>query len=202
MVTAVGAVPCFTPGTLIATPTGERPVEGLVPGDRVITRDSGVQVIRWTGDAPVEASFLSRHSNLSPVLIRQGALGHGLPERDMTVSPNHRMLIANERTSLFFGEHEVLVAAKHLLGSEGVTEAAAKATRYIHFMFDRHEVVLSDGTWSESFQPGDQTLGAMGEAQKAEIFTLFPELRVASGGENYPAARRTLKRHEALLLAG
>jgi len=36
-------IPCFTPGTLIATPQGERRVKDLREGDRVITRDNGIQ---------------------------------------------------------------------------------------------------------------------------------------------------------------
>ena len=42
-------IPCFTPGTLIATPQGEVPVEELKAGDQIITRDNGIQEIRWTG---------------------------------------------------------------------------------------------------------------------------------------------------------
>jgi len=42
-------IPCFTPGTVIATPQGERLVEDLRPGDRVITRDNGIQEIAWIG---------------------------------------------------------------------------------------------------------------------------------------------------------
>jgi hypothetical protein len=40
----------------------------------------------------------------------------------------------------------------------------------------------------------------MGNAQRAEIYDLFPELKTDAGIENYGAARRTLKRHEAALL--
>jgi len=71
---------------------------------------------------------------------------------------------------------------------------------YIHFMFDQHEVVLSNGAWTESFQPGEQVLDGMGNAQKLEIFDLFPELQDAEGLKAYQAARRSLKQHEARLL--
>src|SRR5690606_32383544 len=40
---------CFTSGTLIATPDGERAVETLRPGDLVMTRDHGPQELRWVG---------------------------------------------------------------------------------------------------------------------------------------------------------
>ena len=193
-------IPCFTPGTLIATPRGEVPVEDLRIGDRVITRDNGIQEIRWTGRRDMSAGDFALAPHLRPVLVRKGSLGHGLPERDMMVSPNHRLLVANDRTALYFDEHEVLVAAKHLVG-EGIQSVASAGTAYIHFMCDRHEVVLSNGAWTETFQPGDQTLKGMGNAQRTEIFELFPDLKQPEGIEAYSAARRTLKRHEALLLA-
>ncbi len=193
-------IPCFTPGMLIATPKGERLVEDLRPGDKVITRDNGIQEIRWIGSRPLDGRMLAANPHLQPILIRQGSLGEGLPERDMLVSPNHRVLVANDRTALYFDEHEVLVAAKHLVNHRGVHEVSAIGVTYMHFMFDRHEVVLSNGAWTESFQPGDYTLKGMGNAQRNELFELFPELRTLEGVEGFTAARKTLKRHEAMLL--
>ncbi len=193
-------IPCFTPGTRIATPKGERLVEELEVGDRIITRDNGIQEIKWLGRRDLAARELTSAPHLQPVLIRQGALGGGLPERDMLVSPNHRVLVANDKTALYFEEREVLVAAKHLTGLEGVDTVEVGEVSYIHFMFEQHEVVLSDGAWTESFQPGDQTLASMGDAQREEIYELFPELAEAEGLEAYTAARRSLKKHEARLL--
>ncbi len=193
-------IPCFTPGTLIATPKGEVPVELLKAGDRIITRDNGIQEIRWTGRKDMGWHDLVANPHLKPVLIRQGSLGNGLPERDMMVSPNHRVLVANDRTALYFDEHEVLVSAKHLVASKGIDAVNAVGASYIHFMLDRHEVVLSNGAWTESFQPGDYTLKGMGNAQRGEIYDLFPELKTDAGLEGYHSARRTLKRHEAMLL--
>ncbi|WP_421704257.1 Hint domain-containing protein [Aliiroseovarius sp.] len=193
-------VPCFTPGTLIATPKGERRVEELQEGDRVITRDNGIQEIRWVGHKPMDWRQLEANKHLKPVLIQAGSLGNGLPERDMLVSPNHRVLVANDRTALYFEEREVLVSAKHLVDNKGVHRVDTMGTTYIHFMFDHHEVVLSDGAWTESFQPGDYSLKGVGNAQRTEIFELFPELETSQGIEDYTAARRTLKAHEAKML--
>ena len=193
-------VPCFTPGTLIATPHGEVPVEELQQGDRVITRDNGMQEIRWIGTRDLKGGGLMKARHLQPVLIRRGALGRGLPERDMVVSPNHRMLINNDKTALYFEDREVLVSAKHLTGLDGVERLETNRTTYIHFLFQQHEVVLSDGAWSESFQPGHQTMDGLGNAQRNEIYELFPDLRQRAGLEGYGAARKTLKRHEAELL--
>jgi hypothetical protein len=194
------SVPCFTPGTLIATPKGEIPVENLKAGDRIITRDNGIQELRWIGKREFDWAHMTANPHLRPIMVRRGSLGNGLPERDMMVSPNHRVLVSNERTSLYFDEHEVLVSAKHLIGGKGIFEVDSIGTTYIHLMFDQHEVVLSDGAWTESFQPGDYTLNGMGNAQRTEILELFPELKTKDGLDDYTAARRTLKKHEARLL--
>ncbi|MFK7744037.1 MAG: Hint domain-containing protein [Roseobacter sp.] len=191
---------CFTPGTMIATPTGERAVEDLRQGDRVITRDNGIQEICWVGARAMTGTELSRNPHLKPIRIRAGALGPGMPEQDISLSPNHRVLVANDKTALYFEEREVLVAAKHLTALEGIDIVSPRWITYIHIMFEQHEVVLSQGAWSESFQPGDYSLQGIGNAQRLEIQHLFPDLKTDAGLASYQAARRSLKRYEAKLL--
>ena len=189
-------IPCFTSGTQVATPQGLRMVETLKAGDQLQTRDNGIQTIVWAGEKTLDRANLAVIPNLRPVRIKAGALGAGMPTRDMLVSPNHRILIVSAKAKLFFEQSEVLVAAKYLTGCDGIDVVNASCVTYVHFMFKNHEVVLSDGIWSESFQPGDHTLKGVGEAQRQEIFTLFPELDTPQGVRNYRAARRTLKRSD------
>jgi Hint domain len=186
----VRSTPCFTPGTMVTTQRGECPVEHLTVGDRVITRDNGMQPVRWIGKTQMFLYDFQADPHLLPVFIRQGALGKGLPERDMMLSPNHRVLVANERTALRFREREVLVAAKHLT-THGVHTVQSSGTTYIHFMCDRHEIVLADGIWTESFQPEDHSLKGIGNAQRLEIYEIFPDLKTAAGRAAYGAARPT-----------
>ncbi|MEM9248165.1 MAG: Hint domain-containing protein [Pseudomonadota bacterium] len=193
-------IPCFTPGSLILTDRGDVAVEALSVGDRVVTRDDGVREIRWVGRKSLTASELRMQPRLRPVLVKAGALGDGLPARDLCVSPNHRFLIGGAASFLHFGEPEVLVAAKHLLGRPGVTHVPLGAVTYLHIMFDRHQVVLSDGAWTESFQPGDLSLQGVETAQREELLTLFPSLATSEGLAQYSGARVSLKKHEVRLL--
>lgn len=180
--------PCFTAGTLIATRKGELPVEMLEAGDRVVTRDNGLQEVRWVGRRHLHVQDLQAEPHLCPVLVRQGSLGRNLPERDLLLSPNHRVLVTQDRSTLAARGREVLVASKHLI-AEGARSVASCGTTYLHLMFDRHEVVLSNGAWTESFLPEDQTLRGMGNAQRLEIFDLFPALKSPAGSAAYGAAR-------------
>ncbi|GAA6207949.1 Hint domain-containing protein [Cognatishimia sp. WU-CL00825] len=198
--TLENGVICFANDTLIATMSGQRPVQSLQAGEKIITRDNGLQEIAWIGSKHLDASALAQQSNLRPVLIKAGALGNNMPERDIMVSPNHRMLIANDITSLLFDERETLVAAKHLVGKDGVEIAAVAETTYHHILFENHEVVLGNGAWSESFQPGDYSMGTLENEQRAEIFTLFPDLKAQGALQDYAAARRSLSKKEAALL--
>ena len=194
-------IACFTPGTKIATVRGETLVENLVAGDKVVTRDNGIQAVRWIGQKKIDWRLMTTNPHLKPILVRQGSLGNDLPERDLMVSPNHRVLVANERTALQFDEAEVLVAAKHLIGGVSVRSIDSMGTTYIHFMCDRHEVVLSDGIWTESFQPTDTSLKGFGNSQRAEIFDIFPDLETAEGRAAFGSARKTLTQQEAAELA-
>ncbi len=194
--------PCFTPGTQIATQHGEIAVQSLRVGDKVITRDHGLQEIRWIGQARMFAQDFQSNPHLMPVLIQQGALGKGLPERDLVVSPNHRILVANDRTTFLFREPEVLVAAKHLTTGHAVQTIESSGTTYIHLMFDRHEVILSNGAWTESFEPNDQSLKSIGNAQRLEIFELFPALKAERGVKAFRPLRRILSRKDTEGLSG
>ncbi len=197
--TDIEQIICFTPGTRIATPKGEVLVEKLRSGDRVFTRDNGVQVVAWTGRRALSTYEMQQRPEWQPVFISKGAMGRGLPERDLLVSPNHRMLLTSDMSDVLYGEREVLVAAKHLTHLDGIDMVQSTGLTYVHVLFEQHEILLGNGAWTESFQPGDVSLNGVGEAQRDEIMTLFPELATDTGMKSYTSARRTLKRHESRL---
>jgi Hint domain len=192
-------VVCFTPGTRIVTAKGARPVERLKIGDLVQTRDHGLQPIRWIGSRRLCAAELRADPSLQPIHIAKGALGQGLPLQDMRVSRQHRMLRKDPQAELLFGEDEVLVRAQHLTHLPGIRAETASAVTYIHILFDRHELVLADGAWSESFQPGARSIGGLDHAERDELFKIFPGL-VQRGFGSFDAARSTLKGFEARVL--
>lgn len=193
-----GADPvCFTPGTLIATPRGEVPVETLRPGDRVITRDNGIQEIRWVGLRRLDRAALAANPALRPIVLRKGCLGHGLPDRDMAVSPRHGMLVLRDRGAPGFDEPEVLVPAQRLSGRAGIVQMDTLRTTYIHILCDRHELVMSNGCWTESFQPGAKALCSLDAPARAEILALYPELATLEGlGEEAGALVRPVPTEE------
>lgn len=190
--TEIENIICFTPGTRIATPRGTVPVEQLQVGDLVVTRDHGLQPIRW-----IESRTVPAQGKFAPIRIRPNA--HFGAEGDLLVSPQHRLLFQGYRAELLFGESEVLVAAHHLVDGQDVTQEEGDAVTYVHFLLDQHEVVYAEGVPTESFHPGSLGIDAVGDAAREELFALFPELR-SDLSQYGQTARRCLKKHEAQLI--
>ncbi|WP_420585470.1 Hint domain-containing protein [Ruegeria sp.] len=160
--------PCFTPGTLIDTPTGPRPVEALKPGDLVTTVDNGAQPLMWVGRTTVQAQ-----GKLAPIRFAAGVLGL---DSDLIVSPQHRMLVSDWRAPYLFGHAEVLIAAHCLVNGDSVVRVEGGTVDYIHLLFARHEIVIANGARSESYYPGHAVTQADRDTQ-AELLHLFPQLR-------------------------
>ena len=188
----ISSIPCFVAGTLIRTPEGEKPVESIVPGDLVITRDEGPCPVRWAGSRQFSAT-----GDFAPIRIRAGTFGN---YGNLLLSPQHRVLVRDSLAELLFGEDEVLVAAKDLLNDRSVIRRSGGLVTYVHLMFDRHQVIYSEGLPTESFLPGPQTTNLFEQPVVDEICSIFPELNPSTGEEYSGAARRTLRQFEAQLL--
>ena len=193
-------VVCFVSGTLIETAFGSRPIETLKIGDRVRTTDNGLQRIRWIGHRTIsEEEFLMR-PGIAPIRVRKDAFGPGVPSADLLMSPQHRIHIQSPETQLLFGHAELLAPAVGLVNGCTIRRTTpTSAVTYYHLMFDRHEVIWSNGMQSESFFAGDQAMSSLGHRTREEVFGLFPELRSGTNGFDL-TARPTLTRREARVL--
>ena len=177
---------CFGADALIETDRGPVAAGDLAVGDMVRTRDAGMQPIRWIGRNRLSPDVLAASPRLRPIRIRAGAMGDDVPSADLIVSPQHRVLVRSRIAYKMFGAAEVLVAAKQLCQLDGIDIADdLDEVTYVHFMFDDHQIVLSNGAETESLYTGAEALKAVGPAARDEIFALFPELR--DGAEKTPA---------------
>ncbi|WP_095589801.1 Hint domain-containing protein [Actibacterium ureilyticum] len=192
-------VVCFVRGTLIDTPAGPRRVEDLSVGTLVDTLDHGPRPICWIAGRQIPLG--GANPALRPVRIGADAMGPGVPDRDVLLSPAHRVMVRSGLCDLYFGQCEVFVPARFLLGRAGITVADGLAqVEYWHFMFDRHEIVRASGLPVESFFPGTVGASHLSRAARAELYAIFPELRHRDWQRFGTTARKTLKRFEAALL--
>jgi hypothetical protein len=185
-----GLIPCFTPDSRVATERGLCAVRDLTQGTRVVTRDNGLQRVLWIGQRRFGWRALGLNPLLRPVRIAAGALGGGLPERDMLVSPNHRFLtrLPNDGAS-----GECLSMAQKLVGLDGVSTVACPGVDYVQILFERHELILADGCWSESFQPTRMTLPALAPEARATLLQILPDPALADDAPLYTPVRPLLE---------
>lgn len=195
------APPCFASGTLIDTDRGPVRIERLRPGMRVRTLDNGYQPLRLALATPMTAADLSACPEHRPIRIRRGAIRPGVPDREIVVSPQHKVLLDDWRAELFFGADEVLVAARHLVNGIDIRRDDSPAgVVYHHLVFDSHQIVSAQGLFSESFLPGEQVIDGFTMRMKSDFFDEFPHL--VGRLEGYGAAARpTLRGYEAAMLA-
>jgi hypothetical protein len=174
---------CFTPGTWIDTVQGRVAVEQIRVGDLALTFDGTYCPVRWTGRRTVAAQ-----GAFAPVCIARGAMGN---LRDLVVSPQHRVLIQGWTAQLYAGQDEVLVAACHLTGLDGISRMPGGHVTYLHLGFDAHALIRSEGLWTES-----HFASAAARAEKA----LFPD-PTGAVAPVVRAVRPTARKAEAYVMS-
>jgi hypothetical protein len=191
---------CFAKGTWIATPYGERRVESLVAGDLVTTLDGRAVPLRWIAHGALSQEELAAQPDLWPVRIAKGHFGADMPNRPLFVSPQHRVLLGGWQVELLFGTDQVLVPAKHLLGG-GVSQPEPRGTvEYYHLLCDAHEVLLSNGLPTESYQPSLRAVNGLDDGLRGEFMQLFGQRATVHTLSRADAAL-SLRAHEGRALA-
>lgn len=182
-------VACFTDDAMIRTPEGNRRITALKVGDLVMTRDHGPQPIRWIGATVLTGADLEERKHLRPYRVKADCFGAGLPMRDLTLSPQHRLLTGGRIVEKMCGDVDLLIAVKHLDFLPGVRRiGAGDGVTYRHILLDRHEVIYANGMPTESMLIGETAARELPRAHRRELEQLFPDFATC------PPARQPARR--------
>lgn len=169
--------PCLVKGTLVKTQDGDVKVEDLRDGMTLLGEDGRALVLRMILHTTIDARDLERNPKLAPIRIVAGALGQGLPRRDLLVSRQHRMVVSAPVVAQMFDNDEVLVPAAKLLPLPGIyVDTSLKDVTYFHLVFDDHEIIYAEGAPTESLFTGPEALASVSDEAREELLALFPEL--------------------------
>ena len=162
----------FGRGTRITMSDGsQRPVEHVRAGDRVLTRDKGMQEVRWVGTRTVQGA-----GEFAPVVIAQGAMGNA---EDITVSQAHRMLVSDWRAEVMVGSRDVLIRAADLVNDDTIYVRKGGFVEYTQLVFDQHQILYAEGVPTESLHMSGQILQGLPEDVANEVLSLFPDAGIA-----------------------
>ncbi|HJE25844.1 MAG TPA: Hint domain-containing protein [Methylorubrum populi] len=141
---------CFVTGTQIRTERGEVAVEDLRVGDFAVTASGALRPITWIGHREITAEAGSLPFHQQPVHVRAGAFGHGLPARDLFLSPGHPVLVGADADN----EGGVLVPVMCLINGTSITREPRATVTYWHVELDAHDILLAEGLPAESYIDG------------------------------------------------
>ena len=184
---------CFAPGTRILTALGEVPVERLMPGVRIQTRDNGQQTLRWAGawSAAVGAGDAAPMAANWPVTLTGDAPLVGNLGRPLVLSAQHRVLLAGPACDLIMGDSEILAPACSIARPR----PPWPGTTWHHLLFDRHEVICAEGIWVESLFLGGHVFEEMPPVQALAALAGIG----STAGHLFPARTRVSPREGALI---
>jgi hypothetical protein len=132
---------CFLPGTRILTEAGEVAVEHLRVGDGIVTLGGGTRRLCWIGEGCVRATPGWRNA-ATPIVVCKGALGDGVPNRDLHVTKGHSLFV-----------DDVLIPVEFLVNHRSIlwNDRAREVTVY-HLELDAHDVLFANGAPAESYR--------------------------------------------------
>ncbi|MES2540107.1 MAG: Hint domain-containing protein [Pseudomonadota bacterium] len=190
---------CFAQGTMIETPHGYRAVETLDAGDTVLTEDGRSAPIAWIGRSRYAAARVMREERLRPVHLRPHAFGSGLPDRELVLSPQHRVVVEGPVCQLLLGLERAFVIARHLPKFLAQSPEWDDDVVYFHILLDDHAILRANGLPCESLQPARRMVEALSQAAEG---SLLAALSVLGLDEmlNRPDALPTLNHREARVL--
>ena len=155
-------IECFLSGTNILTDKGEVTVENLQIGDNVVTAEGKLEPVKWIGYQTVQPNQVKNPLRGYPILIKAGALGNNLPQRDLYVSPDHAMFFEG-----------VLINAGALVNGTSIVKTEPKsAFTYYHVELENHALLLAEGASAESYLP--QNEDRLAYENGAEYEKLYP----------------------------
>ncbi|MBS8226507.1 Hint domain-containing protein [Vannielia litorea] len=159
----------FVRGTAITLASGaQKPVEDLVPGERVLTRDHGAQPVRWIGTQTVRAV-----GAYAPVVITEGTLGNAA---DLILSQHQRLFVYQRGVDRVTETAEMLVKAALLVDDDAVFIRKGGFIDYFTLVFDHHEVIYAECIPVESLELSPDTRQSLPGEIAAGIEAEFGDL--------------------------
>ncbi|WP_158932809.1 Hint domain-containing protein [Acidisphaera sp. S103] len=172
---------CFCTDTFILTEGGERPVQDLVAGDRVVTYDGSVRPIVWIGIGKVLATH-GRRNAATPVIVRKGALGPDMPHTDLRVTKGH---------ALWFDG--LLIPVEFLVNHRSILwDDRAQEVSLYHVELATHDVLLANGAATESYRDDGNRWLFQNARSGWELPAQAPCAPVLTGGPAVDAVWRRL----------
>lgn len=183
----------------VRTPCGPRHVSNLRTGDLVVTRDNGLQPVRMVFGRTVSQAEMAADPSLAPIRLKPRCIGPMMPQRDLLIAGDHRILIPGYRLADQPDTGSALILARDIAGtSDGAyVDRSFDEVVYYNLVFDAQQVFSANGLPVESFHVSDRSIATLDRKVRGDLEQVFPDLR--STADHYPTLRYPVTSREQYL---
>ncbi|MBW9115588.1 Hint domain-containing protein [Rhizobium cauense] len=142
-----GSPQCFLRGTSILTDLGEKPVEHLQIGDRLVLAGGTTSAVRWVGRQSFKRNGGCWHDSVVPIRVARRALTNLSPHSDLYLSPGHALFL-----------NGVLIRVKDLVNGTTIAPIVPHddmTIEYFAVLLATHEAIFAEGAAAETFHPSE-----------------------------------------------
>jgi len=188
IVQATGFAGGLVEGANVRTPCGPRRIEMVRPGDLIVTRSGGLQPVRLIWKRTVTQDMMRQNPGLAPIRLKSRAVGPMMPQRDLVVAADHRLLIPGYRVQGVPDDTCVLIEARELAGTSDAVyvDRSLETVTYYQMVFDSHKVLAANGLPVESFLPSAPALQTLETSMREALMQRYPQLKKEP--DSYPPA--------------
>jgi hypothetical protein len=138
---------CFLRGTSILTDCGEKRVEDLRIGERVVLEGGETGPIKWVGRQVFKKDGFRWQEGVVPIRVARHALDNRSPHSDLYLSPGHALLL-----------NGVFIRVKDLVNGTTIAPIVPRddmTIAYYAILLATHQVIFAEGAAAETFNPSE-----------------------------------------------
>lgn len=129
-------------GTHVATTNGWRPVEAIIPGERILTFDGGLQPVLRVKRARLWSRARACPRRSWPLTVPSQALGNNTP---MTLLPDQPVMLESDAAEDISGDPFALLPAEALEGFRGIARIfPEESVEIVTLYFEIEQVVFAN----------------------------------------------------------
>ncbi|MCP5087509.1 MAG: hypothetical protein GY952_11980 [Rhodobacteraceae bacterium] len=158
----------FAENTLIMTSRGEVPVQSVSARDKILTRDHGLQLVRWVGKT-------TRHiqPGNEPIVFAKATINNS---QDLTLCPNQRVVLRGVDALMVAGDPEALVHAHRFVDGHRVRLSELETISYYRILTNQHDLIYANAAAVESYLPTPKNFAMLTQRDQQVLGQIFPSL--------------------------
>ncbi len=189
-------------GTILGTEEGPVAIEDMIPGMKVETRDGGFQPVAWIGTMSIAPQMPFAHMPARLFRIPVDSFGPSRPMPDLMLAPHARLLHRSPKLQTAIGSEQALTTVTAFEdGNTVIRVAPVSPVAVYHLAFHEHHILRANGLEIESFHPGDDVYGTIGDDSIKLFMSFFPHLEALAHFGPLVAPRLTVQEYETVVAA-